>query len=114
MKFDRRTFLDSALRATGGVLLTEIAGALAPKPASAQANTEQLSSILKQSLQSADVVEFQLRQYLLKRVLPLAPPNSTVSWTAQAKRLRGDALSLIFHGWPDEWVSAPARFEEVG
>jgi dienelactone hydrolase len=70
---------------------------------------------LKQRIQTEDVVEFQLRQYLMKRVPPLPTPSTAEEWTTEEKRLRKHILDhVIFHGWPREWVNAPAKFEDCG
>lgn len=92
------------------LLLVAAAGLL-----EAQTEPRQVRPFLEQSLQSPDVVAFQLRQYLLKKVPKLPAPSNAAQWTAQAKRLRQDVLEkVIFHGWPREWVDAPLKVEDLG
>jgi hypothetical protein len=83
--------------------------------AAAQSDTRQLQPLLSAPIQSSEVTEFQLRQFLMKRVTPLPVPESARDWDAEARRIRTHLLEdVIFHGWPKEWVSAPPRFEKVG
>ena len=92
------------------VLLFLLAGV-----AGAQTQPTQIRRVLEPPLQTPDVVAFQLRQYLLKKVPKLPRPSSAEQWTAEARRLRRDLLSnIVFHGWPEEWVHAPLRVEDLG
>jgi hypothetical protein len=87
----------------------------APTVLQAQVNTDQVGTVLKQQIQPADVAEFQLRQYLMKRVPLLPAPATAEEWTADQKGLRRRILDeVIFHGWPREWVDAPPKFEDAG
>ncbi len=110
----RRRFLQQAVYAAGGAIAASSGLTTLGEFAQAQANTDQLAAVLKQQIQTPDVVEFQLRQYLMKRVAPLPSPKSADEWTAESKRLRQHALELIFHGWPAEWVNAKPEFQDVG
>src|SRR4029453_9143874 len=92
------------------VLLLLLAGV-----AGAQTQPPQIRRVLEPPLQTPDVVAFQLRQYLLKKVPKLPRPSSAEQGTAEAGRLRQDLLSnVVFHGWPEEWVHAPLRVEDLG
>jgi dienelactone hydrolase len=83
--------------------------------AGAQTQTAQVRKFLEAPLQTPDVVAFQLRQYLLKKVPKLPKASSAEQWTAEARRLRQDLLSnVIFRGWPQEWVNGPLRVEDLG
>ncbi len=83
--------------------------------AGAQTQTAQVRKFLESPLQTPDVVAFQLRQYLLKKVPQLPKASSAEQWTAESKRLRQDLLNnVIFHGWPQEWVNGPLRVEDLG
>ena len=71
--------------------------------------------MLSAAIQSPQVTEFQLRQYLTKRVTPAPVPADAGEWSKEARRLRAHVLDdIVFHGWPKEWVNAGPRFEEVG
>ncbi len=88
---------------------------LAVSLAHAQSEPEQLNVILKDELISPAVSEFQIRQYLVGRVAaPPHIPSSPQEWTSEAARLRHHLLDVAFHGWPNEWVTAGPKFEEVG
>ena len=81
----------------------------------AQSTPEQLTPILEKPLQSPQVVTFQLQEYLMKRVPKLPPITTPEKWTSEGKQIRQRVLSsVVFHGWPSEWVNSPPHFEEVG
>jgi dienelactone hydrolase len=81
----------------------------------AQADPEIIQPILAQQLQPPQLVTFQLQQFLKAKVPALAVPASAEQWTAEAQRIRRHVLdNVIFHGWPQEWVNSPPRFEDLG
>jgi hypothetical protein len=41
-------------------------------------------------------------------------PQSAAARTKEAKEIRANILERIVHGWPQEWVNASPKFEEVG
>jgi hypothetical protein len=74
-----------------------------------------VAALAKVPIQTKEVVEFQIREYLMKRVPLLATPKTAAEWTAQQKRLRKHLLEdVIFHGWPKEWVNSAPKFEDLG
>jgi dienelactone hydrolase len=81
--------------------------------ATAQATRSAIDPLLKQPLQSQELVADQLRHFMLQRVSPLPAPTSPDAWQKEAERLRRHELSVIYHGWPPEWVDAKPRFEKV-
>src|SRR5271169_3856863 len=98
------------IKASFWVLLVVVSG----DTVQAQSRTQDLAPILKQEILPPAVAQYQLRQYILQRIAHISPPSSAPEWTAESKRLREKILSeVVFHGWPKEWVNAPARFEEV-
>jgi len=59
--------------------------------------------------------EYQLQEYLLKRISPLPTPTTPALWSAEEERVRKHILDdIAYHGWPREWVDAAPKFEEVG
>ena len=50
---------------------------------------------------------------MLKRVPELPAISSPADWQKEAERLREHELSVIYHGWPREWVEAKPKFEKV-
>ncbi len=81
----------------------------------AQTKPAYLREILKEEVLPPAVAQYQLRQYILQRIAHLASPPNAEQWTVESKRLREQILSdVVFHGWPKEWVDAPARFEDLG
>jgi len=83
--------------------------------AQAQTDAEQVAPILGRKLQGADLVAYQLRQYLMKRVPKLPSVTAGEQWSRQSQQLRKHMLEdVVFHGWPREWVNARPKFEDVG
>ena len=71
---------------------------------------EQVGGILELPIQSPELVEFQLRQYLMKRVPPLPTPRNAREWETEARELRERVLEeVIFHGWPRSWGGSGAQ-----
>lgn len=59
--------------------------------------------------------EYQIQQYLFKRIPPLPTPTTSAAWSAEEERVRGHILNdIVYHGWPRAWVDAAPKFEEVG
>ncbi|MBS1852746.1 MAG: acetylxylan esterase [Acidobacteria bacterium] len=81
----------------------------------AQTDARQLKPILNEEILAPQVPVFQLRQYIVERVAKPPAPKSAAQWSAEASKLREQLLKeVVFHGWPQEWVNAPPKFEEVG
>jgi hypothetical protein len=95
--------------------LSAAALVLCAAPALAQTSPEQAGRILSKRIQSSELAEFQLKQYLFRHVPRPAAPQTADQWTAQAKRTREHLLNdVIFHGWPPDWIHAPLKLEEAG
>jgi hypothetical protein len=111
----RRGFLQSTSVLAGASLVGASATLAEPVVSLAQTRIEEVGEVLKLRLQTEDVVDFQIREYLMKRVAPLPAPKTAAEWTAEQKRLREHLLEdVIFHGWPKEWIDAPPKFEDLG
>jgi dienelactone hydrolase len=82
--------------------------------ASAQADAKLVAPLLQRRLQTESVVAEQLRHFMLARVPPLSLPPDATQWTTETERLRARELEVIYHGWPQSWIDAPPKFEEVG
>jgi poly(3-hydroxybutyrate) depolymerase len=82
--------------------------------ASAQADAKLVAPLLNQHWQNEPVIAEQLRRFMLARVPPLHLPADATQWTTESERLRSHALGVIYHGWPQSWIDAPPKFEEVG
>ncbi len=81
----------------------------------AQSIPEQLPAILAPPLLSRQVVMDQLQEYLLKRAPQLPPPQTAQQWTTESESIRKRVLeNVVFHGWPQAWITAPPKFEDVG
>lgn len=83
--------------------------------AGAQSAAGQAAELLKQPLQSPQVVTDELQKYLIARAPELTVPASAEAWTAEARRIRARVLEdVVFHGWPAGWVNSPPHFEDLG
>lgn len=81
----------------------------------AQSDPEQVHKILEPPLLTPDVVAFECRQYLRAKAPKLQVPANREAWSEEARRMREHVLNdVVFHGWPREWVSAPANMEDAG
>jgi dienelactone hydrolase len=89
--------------------------AVSALPAMAQSRPRDLAPILERRLETADVVSFQVRQYLYQRAPRLSVPQSASQWSTEAERIRKHLLDdVVFHGWPKAWVDSPPKFEDLG
>jgi dienelactone hydrolase len=93
----------------GSLLMLSLAG-----PVYAQATHRLVDPLLKQPIQSSPVVADELRHFLLQRVPALNLPATAKQWETEAERLRIHELSVIYHGWPQQWIDAPPKFERAG
>jgi dienelactone hydrolase len=82
--------------------------------AAAQATRSAVDPLLGQPLQSSTLLADQLRHFMLQRVPALPLASSREGWQKEAESLRAHELSVIYHGWPQEWVDAKPEFEKVG
>jgi len=80
----------------------------------AQGTDRYVRPALERPLLPHDVLVYQLRQYLLGRIAQPPSPQSAAAWTKEAKQIRAQFLQRIFHGWPQGWIDASPKFEEVG
>ena len=81
----------------------------------AQTEPGTLHQFLPSRLQFADVVTYQMQQYLMERATKLPNPTSAEEWTAEAQRIREHVLNdVIYRGWPRGWIDSPPKFEEMG
>jgi hypothetical protein len=80
-----------------------------------QTTRQQVADLLEPALQTPDVADYQLLQYLDRKAPALSLANTRAKWSEESKRIRRRLLDeVIFHGWPREWVDAPLRAENLG
>jgi dienelactone hydrolase len=82
--------------------------------AAAQATHRLVDPLLKEPIENPAVVGEELRHFMLTKVPQLPAATNASDWQKQAERLREHELSVIYHGWPQEWVNAKPKFEKVG
>lgn len=90
--------------------------AFTPGRSAAQGEPRDIRALLRDSILSPAVSEFQVRQFIMNG--STAPPRAPAApnvWTTEATRLRQHLLNdVVFHGWPREWVESVPKFEDVG
>src|SRR5438046_1219246 len=87
----------------------------APGQAFGQSEPDAISQVLGEEILAPSVAVHEVKSYILSRVAPPPTVTSAQQWTEQAKRLRQHLLQdVVFHGWPNEWVNAPPKFEDLG
>jgi dienelactone hydrolase len=80
-----------------------------------QTTATSVAAELSQPIQSVDVTAFELQRYLMKRIPRLPSPSSRDQWQVAEQKLRKHILEdVAFRGWPQEWVQAPPKFQEIG
>jgi dienelactone hydrolase len=80
----------------------------------AQATNSIVDPLLRQHLQSPSLVTDQLRHFMLKRVPPLVLPADAKEWNAEEAKIQKHELSVVYHGWPQQWIDSAPKFEKVG
>jgi dienelactone hydrolase len=81
----------------------------------AQSEPQDVGAVLDEEILAPATALYQMKQYILSRVAPPPVAASAAEWSAQAQRLRQHLLNdVVFHGWPEAWVTAPPKFEEAG
>lgn len=96
-------------------IMSIVIASLAVSFANAQIDARHIKEILAPTLQSPEVATYELHEYLLQRASHLPSPKSAQEWTKEADHIRQRLLSeVIFHGWPKDWITAPAKFQDMG
>ena len=81
----------------------------------AQSNPDDLGTVLGEEILAPGAALLQIKSYILKRVAGPRIPASSAQWSEEAQHLRQHLLQeVVFHGWPEEWVNSPPRFEDLG
>lgn len=80
----------------------------------AQVTRHLVDPISRQPLQTSSVVADKLQHFMLRRVPPLVLPSSAKQWETEAEGIRVHERSVLYHGWPQQWVDASPKFEKVG
>ncbi len=79
----------------------------------AQGTSKQVGPLLGQTLQTPSVVSDELSHFMLQHVPPLVVPGSAAAWDQEAAKIREHELSILYHGWPQEWVNSAPKFERI-
>jgi dienelactone hydrolase len=81
----------------------------------AQVSKPYVDEALAQPLRVIQSKEYQLQEFLFKRIPQLPTPTTPASWSAEEERTRKHVLDdVVYHGWPREWIDAAPKFEEEG
>jgi len=82
--------------------------------ANGQAINDSVAPLLEKPVQPTAVTAYQLQKYMMKRITKPLLPATSEQWTVEAQKLRKRILEdIIFHGWPQEWITSPPRFEQT-
>lgn len=79
-----------------------------------QGTSKLVGPLLDQPLQSSSVVADELNHFMLQHVPPLVLPSTSQQWDKEAAKIRARELSVLYHGWPQQWIDAAPKFERVG
>src|SRR5690349_1135490 len=79
-----------------------------------QAKGSALEPLLTQHLTNGYVVADELQHFLLKQVPPLPQPSNSQQWDKEAGDIRKLAFSVMYHGWPHEWIDSAPTFVKEG
>jgi len=81
----------------------------------AQVSKPYVEQALAQASRDVPSRQYQLQEFLLKRIPQLPVPATPASWNAEEERIRKHVLDdLVYHGWPRDWIDAAPQFEEMG
>ncbi len=81
----------------------------------AQVSKPYVEEALAQPSRDVPSREYQLQEFLMKRIPQLPIPRTAALWSAEEERVRKHFLDdIAYHGWPREWIDAAPKFEEVG
>ncbi len=89
---------------------------LAALPALPQSSPQSIAQLMEHApIQLPAESALRLRQYLLQRIPAPPHPASAAEWTSESAKLRRHLLdNVVFYGWPQEWVNAPLKVEDLG
>ncbi len=89
---------------------------LASRTALPQSSPQSIAQLMEHApIQLPAESALRLRQYLLQRIPAPPQPASAAEWTIESAKLRRHLLdNVVFHGWPQEWVNAPLKVEDLG
>jgi len=79
-----------------------------------QAINDSVAPLLEKPVQPTAVTAYQLQKYMMRRITKPLLSATSEQWTAEAEKVRQRILQdIIFHGWPQEWITAPPHFEQT-
>jgi hypothetical protein len=82
--------------------------------ANGQASNDSVTPLLEKPVQPTAVTAYQLQKYMMRRITKPLLSATSEQWTAEAEKVRQRILQdIIFHGWPQEWITAPPHFEQT-
>ena len=80
----------------------------------AQAVPDTVAPLLEKEVQAKAVTAYQLQRYLMKDIPKPVVPANAEQWNKHAQELRTHILKdIVYHGWPQEWIDSPPRFEQT-
>jgi dienelactone hydrolase len=80
----------------------------------AQAVPNTVAPLLEKEVQPTAVAAYQLQRYLMKDIPKPVLPANVGQWNKQVQKLRAHLLKdIVYHGWPQQWIDSPPRFEQT-
>lgn len=99
---------------TGLALLLVVITGCARWTIQGQSRSSEVLAQLEAQVLYPGLVQFELDQYLMKRV-PQLPEPKLPGWRQEVERIRSYLLqNVLYHGWPREWIESETRFEDLG
>jgi hypothetical protein len=80
----------------------------------AQGSSALMNPLLSQHLQDSSLVTDELKHFMLQHVSPTRMPANAQEWETRTAKIREHELSVLYHGWPKQWVDEAPKFEKVG
>jgi dienelactone hydrolase len=87
----------------------------AAESAKAQATVDAVVPLLEEQIQPKTVAAYQIQEFLMKHIPKPSVPATAEQWNQEERKLRKRILKdIVYHGWPQEWIDSPPRFEQTG
>ena len=79
-----------------------------------QAVSDAVAPLLEKPVQPPAITAFQIQKYLMQHIPKPVVPSTAEQWNIDSKKLRKHILEdIMFHGWPQEWITSAPHFEQT-
>lgn len=81
----------------------------------AQTEAKTVTPLLQRTIQPVAVTTAEVRNYLMRKAPQLPRPTTSEEWIDEVRRIRQNFFdTLIYPGWPKQWMDGPLRYEDKG